>query len=120
MNIKKHGAKRLPGVGPPSRAHCVLTIWRGVATGQTAYDIAANVVGKRIKAVSPHFAAARCAYATHLNPATLNPRRKSARCTDRMTVLKQNCDGLRSYSQCEPGSYKREVQWPQALPGRNG
>jgi len=106
MNIRSMENEKAPGGGPPSRAHCVLTIWRGVAIGQTTYDVAAIVVGKRIKAVSPHFAAARCAYATHLNPATLNPRRKSARCTDRMAILKQNCDGLWSYSRCEPGSYR--------------
>ena len=53
-------------------------------------------MGKTIKAGSPHFAAARCAYATHLNPATLKPRHKNVRCTDRMTLLKQKCDGLRS------------------------
>jgi hypothetical protein len=38
----------------------------------------------------PTFAAARCAYAIHLNPATLQPRQQSDRCTDRISLLKRN------------------------------
>src|SRR5262245_54894127 len=94
----------------------VADLWRGVAVGQTMYAIAQICVCVRGLRQVRHILRPPGALAPHIStPRRSTPGVKSDRCTDRMPVLKQECDGLRSYSRYELVCVGEVPQWPQIL-----